>query len=96
MTNKQRFMNALMEYEGPIDDKKLKKLEGDLYGKETSKTKLLTTREAAELLGVHPVTLRLYAQKGLIQPVRYTARKIRWRQDTLESFMREGAHNGNN
>ena len=60
-------------------------------GKIAERTKLLSTKTAAELLGVHVATLRLYGKQGLIKPVRFTARKIAWNQADLEEFMMKGA-----
>ena len=55
------------------------------------RTKLLTTKQASELVDVHPVTLRGWANKpGFPQPIRYTCRKIRWKQDQLEEFLLNG------
>ena len=39
--------------------------------------KLLKLREAAEILSVHPNTLRLWDRKGLLVAVRIGERKIR-------------------
>lgn len=48
--------------------------------------KLISTKEACEILGVCSMTLRRYEQKGLLTPIRYTPRKIRWDQDEIEAF----------
>lgn len=55
------------------------------------RSKLLTTKQAAEFLNVHPVTLRGWAGKpGFPSPVRYTVRKIRWKEDQLLEFQQNG------
>ena len=65
--------------------------EGLKLGKETMNTaleekRLLTSREAAEVLRVHVETVRTWAKKG------YIGRKLggvwRFRQDELEAFTR--------
>lgn len=52
--------------------------------------KLLTTKEAASIFNACPETLRRYAQRGLLHPVRYNARRLRWDADELEAFLSEG------
>lgn len=43
-----------------------------------------TIRQAAEILDVHPVTIRRYAQAGLLTPIRITARKVRYDLNEVE------------
>ena len=54
----------------------------DAILKPTITSRLLTTRQACQVLDpdhpLHPVTLRRYEKKGLLHPVRYSARYIRW------------------
>ena len=52
------------------------------------KKKLINTRQAAEIIGVHPVTLRKLAQKGTIPVIRYSARKLRYDLDAIEAYAR--------
>jgi hypothetical protein len=52
--------------------------------------KLLTTREAASIFNACPETLRRYAKRGLLHPVRYNARRLRWDADELETFLSQG------
>lgn len=37
-----------------------------------------TRREAANILNVHPVTVARYERAGLIAPIRYNSRKVRY------------------
>lgn len=37
-----------------------------------------TIKQAAAILEVHPVTVRRYAQAGLLTPIRITSRKVRY------------------
>ncbi|HAU99147.1 MAG: binding domain protein, excisionase family protein [Microgenomates group bacterium GW2011_GWF2_45_18] len=50
--------------------------------------KLLKLREAAEILSVHPNTLRLWDRKGLLVAVRIGERKIRrYRLEDIRRFI---------
>ena len=51
---------------------------------------LITTKQAAEILEISTVTLRNYEKKELLTPIRYTARRIRWDRDEVETFKRQG------
>lgn len=57
---------------------------------EQSQKLLLTTNEAAELLGLKPQTLRRWAiyENGPLTPIRY-GRLIRWSKKELLVFARE-------
>jgi excisionase family DNA binding protein len=49
---------------------------------------LVDTREAAQLLGVHPRTIRRAAADGALRPVRLRERSpLRFRRDDLEAFL---------
>jgi excisionase family DNA binding protein len=50
--------------------------------------KLITTKQAAEKIGIHPVTLRGLAQKGTIPVIRFSARKLRFDLDEVEAYAR--------
>lgn len=52
--------------------------------------KLITTEQAAKLLDVCTFTLRRYAKRGLLHPVRHTARRIRWDRIEIERFRDHG------
>lgn len=49
-----------------------------------------TISEAAKILDVHPVTVRRYAQAGLLSPIRITARKVRYDLNEVEELARTG------
>jgi len=51
----------------------------------------ITTKEAADLIGCHVITLRRYEKLGLIKLIRYNARRIRWDRNEVERFIAEGA-----
>jgi hypothetical protein len=51
---------------------------------------LVTMRRAAEILQVHPRTMRRYTQKGLLHPVRYSKRRFRYDLEEVEQFARQG------
>lgn len=50
---------------------------------------LLTTAQAAEVLGLRPQTLRLWAcrETGPLRPVRLGRRTLRWRADEIARLM---------
>lgn len=50
-----------------------------------------TIKQAAEVLGVHPVTVRRYAQAGLLTPIRITCRKVRYDLNEVEQLALSGA-----
>lgn len=56
--------------------------------------RLVTTREACAILDpdhpVHPITLRRYAARGLLHPIKTSARRIRWSATELEQLAAEG------
>jgi DNA-binding transcriptional MerR regulator len=55
------------------------------------KTRLLSTRAAADRLGYSPRTLRLYAQMGLLEPIRMTERgHLRFRERDIERLAGDG------
>lgn len=49
--------------------------------------KLLTTKQAAAILGCHPKTLLGYGLSGRLHPVRRSSRLIRWRQSEIEKML---------
>lgn len=53
-----------------------------------------TIKQAAEILKVHPVTVRRYAQAGLITPIRITARKVRYDLNEVEDLANTGSDTG--
>ncbi len=50
------------------------------------KKRLITTKQASEIIGIHPATLRGFAQKGTIPVIRFSARKIRFDLDEIETY----------
>jgi len=63
-----------------VDDKKLSKLIG--------------IKEAAEILGVHPATLRRWDKEGVLKAVRIGKRRgvgdRRYRQEDIEDYIEKG------
>lgn len=52
--------------------------------------KLLKLKEAAEILSVHPNTLRLWDRKGILVAVRIGERKIRrYRLEDIKKFIKK-------
>jgi hypothetical protein len=49
-----------------------------------------TIREAAERFGCCPRTVERYASQGLLKPIRYSPRKIRYDMDEVEELVERG------
>ena len=47
---------------------------------------LLTTRDAAALVPIHPKTLLALGRRGILNPIRRSKRSIRWREDEVRRF----------
>ena len=62
-----------------------------LKPKAPTREKMLTTRAACELAGVHPKTLFRWETKGYLHPRRITPSRVRWAKSELETFLCEGA-----
>ena len=52
--------------------------------------RLGTVRQAAEILGCHTRTIERYAKRGLVTPVQYSTRKIRYDLDEIEALADRG------
>lgn len=50
------------------------------------KTKLITTKQAAEIIGIHPVSMRKLGLQGKIPVIRFSARKIRYDLEDVEAY----------
>ena len=54
--------------------------------------KMLTRKEVAEILGVHPNSIKNYEKAGIITPVRITTATIRYKYTDVEALMEKGAN----
>jgi excisionase family DNA binding protein len=52
-------------------------------------SKLLTRQEVATALRVHTRTLARWEEKGLIKPLKFSARSIRYRQEDVDRLIEE-------
>ena len=50
-----------------------------------------TKREAAEILDIHPESVKRYARRGLLHPVRITARRVRYDLNECRRLAEYGA-----
>lgn len=58
---------------------------------------LLTLREAAGILKVHPNTLRLWDKKGVLKAVRIGIKRARrYRKEDIEAFINNQKNNNKN
>jgi predicted DNA-binding transcriptional regulator AlpA len=54
------------------------------------KQKLLTKKQAAELLGVCPETVKRYANRGMLHPIRLSQRMVRYGEDEVLALLHVG------
>lgn len=59
--------------------------------KPTRRDKMITSKEAAEIAGVHKKTIQAWGRKGLLTPRRITRRRVRFSRNELEQFLCETA-----
>ena len=58
-----------------------------------TKSEMLTTTEVAQLLRVHPNTVRQWANRGLLPAYRLGTRcDRRFKQEDVDSFMKPDSH----
>ncbi len=68
-----------------------KRILAAIEDKPTRKEKMLTTKQACELLGgIHQITLRRLEQRQILTPVRYSKRRLRWKESELLDFLSIG------
>ncbi len=52
-------------------------------------SKLLTRQEVANALRIHTRTLARWEEKGLLKPLKFSARAIRYRKEDVERLISE-------
>ena len=52
--------------------------------------KLISRKDAAGILGLHPETVKRYTRRGLLRQINFTARKVRYDQDEIIRFANSG------
>ncbi len=50
---------------------------------------LLTIKQVSEMLQVHPNTLRQWEKKGILSPVRISARIVRYRREDIDRITKK-------
>lgn len=64
--------------------------------KETTKPRLLTLKQASDMLGCHPNTLRAWDKKGYLVAVRFgTRRDRRYRREDVLKLLKKANQNNN-
>lgn len=53
---------------------------------------LLTRQQVAEALQVNPRTIARWEEKGLLKPLKFSARSIRYRKEDVERWIAEKAN----
>jgi len=91
LPNTKTIIEAALGSDATISQDQKEKIKAVLNPQTSpSKRNLITTKKASEVLGVSTVTLRKYEKKGLLTPIRYSLRRIRWDRDEIETFRLEG------
>ncbi len=55
-----------------------------------ARPKMLSRKEVAKMLGVSGETIKRYGRKGLLHPVKFTARAVRYSEAEVLDFMQKG------
>lgn len=76
---------------GNASPEEARRVRAALQGGAPTREKMLNTRAAADALDVHPKTVLTYARRGLLHPVRRSARHLRFRASEVERLALEGA-----
>ncbi len=53
--------------------------------------RLGTKHDASRILGLHPESIKRYARRGLLHPIKITARRVRYDLDECEHLANFGA-----
>lgn len=56
----------------------------------TDKPKMISRKEVAAMMGVHVESVKRYTRAGLLKPVHFTARAVRYPEAEVLDFMRRG------
>jgi hypothetical protein len=94
LTNTQTIVETVLASDPSVDPDMGKRALDLLQGKakDSPRPVPITTKEACSILSVSSVTLRRYAKRGLLHPIRHTARRHRWDRNQVEQFRDFGAH----
>jgi hypothetical protein len=65
-------------------------LQAALQKPTTQKRKLITLKQAGEIIGCHPYTVRKYAQRGHLTQISLSSRKKRYYRDQCVEFAQNG------
>jgi len=77
---------------GATTDQKKRLLEALNEKSPNSTLELITRKQTSELLGgVCSMTIRRYELRGLINPIRFTARRVRYNKAQIMELARKGA-----
>jgi hypothetical protein len=80
-------VETLLEADKTITPEHRTRIMRELARGDNAHEKLFTCREAAAFLDpghpLHPATMRRWEKRGLLHPVRFTARRIRYRESEL-------------
>ena len=91
LPNTKTIIEAALGSDATISRERKDEIQSVLNPQASSQKRILiTTKKASEILEVSVVTLRKYEKRGLLTPIRYTARRIRWDRKDVETFKMQG------
>lgn len=83
----------ILERVSKANPDELKQIQSVLCGK-PKRRRLGSTKDACTILNnCHPETLRRYEQRGHLNAIRHSKRKLRWDLDEVEAFANSGVSN---
>ena len=88
MQNRSIIEAAIKSDPTATPEEKARLMAALLPAKETPR--LITRKEVAALLGVHVETVKRYTRAGLLKPVKFTARAVRYPEAEVLHFMQNG------
>lgn len=65
-----------------------------VINQENTKRDLITTKQTAGVLEVHPETVKRYAKQGLLHPIRFSKRRMRFDRAEVLQFLNNGLEEG--
>lgn len=80
----------LLRADSTVGEEKMKEVLAACRREQRKHRKLITARKAAEILGCCTASVKRYARRGILTPIRFSARKVRYDQDEIEAFANEG------
>ena len=85
------IIRATIQSDPSIPSEQRERLLAALEPSKPATEKMITRLDVAGMLNCHPETVKRYGKKGLLHPVRFSARAVRYPESEVLSLMRNGA-----